>query len=68
MTFLADRKLRYRVFKDDTIDLAHEEEYAGHPILRLFTRPEEMEKGPHRDITTEDIRQMTGAEGKKLTY
>eukprot|EP00965_Chrysotila_dentata_P141759 4685256-Pleurochrysis_carterae.AAC.3 len=60
-----DGKGRYRVFKDDTMDLAHEEEYAGHPILRLFTRPEEIEKGPHRDITTEDIRQMNGAEGKE---
>eukprot|EP00965_Chrysotila_dentata_P217310 6189913-Pleurochrysis_carterae.AAC.3 len=63
-----DEKGRYRVFKDDTMDLAHEEEYAGHPILRLFTRPEEIENGPHKDIAIENIRQMNGAEGKKLTY
>eukprot|EP00965_Chrysotila_dentata_P038160 1268250-Pleurochrysis_carterae.AAC.2 len=60
-----DGKGRYRVFKDDIMDVAHVEEYAGHPILRLFTRPEEMEQGTHRDIETEDIRQMNGVEGKK---
>eukprot|EP00965_Chrysotila_dentata_P262186 6214496-Pleurochrysis_carterae.AAC.1 len=50
------------------MDLAHEAEYARHPILRLFTRPEENEQGLHKFITTEDTRQMNGAEGKKLTY
>eukprot|EP00965_Chrysotila_dentata_P222748 6193155-Pleurochrysis_carterae.AAC.1 len=35
----------YKVFKDETMNLAHEEKYAGHPILRLFTQPEEMENG-----------------------
>eukprot|EP00965_Chrysotila_dentata_P102450 3382022-Pleurochrysis_carterae.AAC.1 len=39
----------------------------GHPILRLFTRPVENEQGAHKMITTEDTRQMNGAEGKKLT-
>eukprot|EP00965_Chrysotila_dentata_P260353 6213875-Pleurochrysis_carterae.AAC.1 len=35
-----DRRGTYIVLiKDDTMELAHEEEYAGHPILRLFTRP-----------------------------
>eukprot|EP00965_Chrysotila_dentata_P245840 6206805-Pleurochrysis_carterae.AAC.1 len=63
-----DQNGRHRVFKDDTMDLAHEAEYAGHLILRLFTRPKENEQGPHKIITTEDIRQMNGAEGKKLTY
>eukprot|EP00965_Chrysotila_dentata_P137257 4540039-Pleurochrysis_carterae.AAC.2 len=59
---------RYRVFKDDTMDLAHEAEYAGHPILKLFTRPEEIEQDPHKSVTTEDIRNMNGAAGKKLTH
>eukprot|EP00965_Chrysotila_dentata_P140386 4641114-Pleurochrysis_carterae.AAC.2 len=27
----------YKVFKAETMELAHGEEYAGHPILRLFT-------------------------------
>eukprot|EP00965_Chrysotila_dentata_P234911 6200436-Pleurochrysis_carterae.AAC.2 len=35
----------YRVLKDDTMELANEEEYAEHPILRLFMRPDEMENG-----------------------
>eukprot|EP00965_Chrysotila_dentata_P177239 5853554-Pleurochrysis_carterae.AAC.2 len=26
-----------RVFKDEAMNLAHEEKYAGHPIRRLFT-------------------------------
>eukprot|EP00965_Chrysotila_dentata_P139394 4609130-Pleurochrysis_carterae.AAC.1 len=34
-----------RELKEEAMDLAHEERYAGHPILRLFTRPEEMENG-----------------------
>eukprot|EP00965_Chrysotila_dentata_P175861 5805463-Pleurochrysis_carterae.AAC.1 len=62
-----DGRGKYAVFKDDTMDLAHEEEYAGHPILRLFTRPVENEQGANKMITTEDIRQMNGVEGKKLT-
>eukprot|EP00965_Chrysotila_dentata_P078985 2604930-Pleurochrysis_carterae.AAC.2 len=62
-----DGRGKYRMFKDDTKELAHEEEYAEHPILRLFTRPEEMEKGPHKNITTES-RHMNGADGKKHTH
>eukprot|EP00965_Chrysotila_dentata_P102562 3385922-Pleurochrysis_carterae.AAC.1 len=42
-----DGRGTYRVFKDDTMDLAHEKEHAGHLILRLFIRPEEMENGQH---------------------
>eukprot|EP00965_Chrysotila_dentata_P182177 6015908-Pleurochrysis_carterae.AAC.1 len=63
-----DGRGRYTVFKDDTLDLAHEAEYAGHPILRLFTRPEEIEQGTHKFMTSEDIQQMNGVGGKKLTY
>eukprot|EP00965_Chrysotila_dentata_P116415 3848349-Pleurochrysis_carterae.AAC.1 len=40
-----DGRGTHRVFKEEAMDLAHEEKYAGHPILRLFTRPEEMENG-----------------------
>eukprot|EP00965_Chrysotila_dentata_P049860 1652907-Pleurochrysis_carterae.AAC.1 len=40
-----DGRGRHKVFKDEAMDIAHEEMYAGHPILRLFTRPEEMENG-----------------------
>eukprot|EP00965_Chrysotila_dentata_P059356 1969710-Pleurochrysis_carterae.AAC.1 len=58
----------YTVFKDDTMDLAHEAEYAGHPILRLFTRPGEIEQGTNKFVTSEDIRQMNGVGSKKLTY
>eukprot|EP00965_Chrysotila_dentata_P115639 3821710-Pleurochrysis_carterae.AAC.3 len=50
------------------MDLAHETEHAEHPILRLFTRPEENEQGPHKIITVEDVRQINGVEGKQLTY
>eukprot|EP00965_Chrysotila_dentata_P217248 6189874-Pleurochrysis_carterae.AAC.2 len=51
------------------MELAHEEEYAGHPILRLFTRPEEMENGPYMCMMPkEDIEHMNGASGKKLTH
>eukprot|EP00965_Chrysotila_dentata_P261210 6214177-Pleurochrysis_carterae.AAC.5 len=50
------------------MEMAHEEEYAGHPILRLFTRPEEMECGPYMNMAKEDIRHMNGEGGKKLTY
>eukprot|EP00965_Chrysotila_dentata_P254542 6211911-Pleurochrysis_carterae.AAC.1 len=63
-----DQNGRYRVFTDDTMDLAHEAEYAGHPILRIFTRPEENEHGPQKIVTTEDTRHMNGTAGKKLTY
>eukprot|EP00965_Chrysotila_dentata_P246551 6207229-Pleurochrysis_carterae.AAC.1 len=57
-----------RVFKDDTMKLAHEEEYAGHPILRLFRRPDEIENGQHTCMSKEDISHMNGADGKKLTH
>eukprot|EP00965_Chrysotila_dentata_P201198 6180444-Pleurochrysis_carterae.AAC.1 len=40
-----DGRGTYRVFNDETKKITHEEEYAGHPILRLFTRPKEMENG-----------------------
>eukprot|EP00965_Chrysotila_dentata_P219107 6190937-Pleurochrysis_carterae.AAC.1 len=63
-----DGRGKHRVLKDDTMETAHEEEYAGHPIPRLFTRREEMEKGPNKYIITEDIRHMHGADGKKLTH
>eukprot|EP00965_Chrysotila_dentata_P031292 1041842-Pleurochrysis_carterae.AAC.1 len=49
------------------MDLAHEERYAGHPILRLFTRPEEMENGTYMQLSKEDIAHMNSASGKKLT-
>eukprot|EP00965_Chrysotila_dentata_P098563 3258035-Pleurochrysis_carterae.AAC.2 len=48
--------------------LAHEEKYAGHPILRLFTRPEEIEKGPYMCMSNEDVEHMNGASGKRLTH
>eukprot|EP00965_Chrysotila_dentata_P208011 6184462-Pleurochrysis_carterae.AAC.1 len=63
-----DGRGTYRVFKDDTMELAHEEEYAGHPLLRLFTRPEEMENGQHTRMSKADISHMNGADGKKLTH
>eukprot|EP00965_Chrysotila_dentata_P170109 5614641-Pleurochrysis_carterae.AAC.1 len=50
------------------MDLAHEEKYAGHPILRLFTRPEEMENGTYMRVAKEDVTHMNAASGKKLTY
>eukprot|EP00965_Chrysotila_dentata_P048696 1615851-Pleurochrysis_carterae.AAC.1 len=46
---------------------AHEEKCAGHPILRLFTRPTEMENGTYRRMTKEDVTHMNTASGKKLT-
>eukprot|EP00965_Chrysotila_dentata_P016976 563590-Pleurochrysis_carterae.AAC.1 len=46
---------------------AYEETYAGHPILRLFTRPEEMENGKYISIAKEDVEHMNSASGKKLT-
>eukprot|EP00965_Chrysotila_dentata_P114139 3773628-Pleurochrysis_carterae.AAC.3 len=63
-----DGRGKRRVFKDEAMDIAHKEEYAGHPILRLFTRPEEMENGIHMRPSKEDIAHMNSASGKKLTY
>eukprot|EP00965_Chrysotila_dentata_P167070 5517080-Pleurochrysis_carterae.AAC.1 len=63
-----DGRGMYRVFKDDTMNLAHEEKYAGHPILRLFTRPEEMENGIYMRMSKEDVAHMRAESGKKLTY
>eukprot|EP00965_Chrysotila_dentata_P184098 6078766-Pleurochrysis_carterae.AAC.1 len=57
-----------RVLKDETANLAHDEKYAGHPILRLFTRPAEMENGTYTRITKEEVAHMNAASGKKLTY
>eukprot|EP00965_Chrysotila_dentata_P076257 2518656-Pleurochrysis_carterae.AAC.1 len=59
---------KHRVFKNEAMDLAHEEKYAGHPILRLFTRPEEMEDGTYMSVTKGDVTHMNTASGKKLTY
>eukprot|EP00965_Chrysotila_dentata_P194625 6176482-Pleurochrysis_carterae.AAC.1 len=50
------------------MDIAHEEEYAGHPILRLFTRPEEMENGTYMRVAKEDVTHMNADSGKKITY
>eukprot|EP00965_Chrysotila_dentata_P172941 5707539-Pleurochrysis_carterae.AAC.1 len=50
------------------MNLAHEEKYAGHPILRLFTRPEEMENGTYMRISKEDVTHMRAPSGKKLTH
>eukprot|EP00965_Chrysotila_dentata_P008080 263641-Pleurochrysis_carterae.AAC.2 len=63
-----DGRGTYSVVKDNTMEQAHEEEYAGHPILRLFTRPGEMENGQHTRMSKQDIGHMNGAEGKKLTH
>eukprot|EP00965_Chrysotila_dentata_P041380 1372653-Pleurochrysis_carterae.AAC.1 len=49
------------------MDLAHEEKYAKHPILRLFTRPKEMKNDLHMHMTKEDIGHMKETGGKKLT-
>eukprot|EP00965_Chrysotila_dentata_P096186 3178209-Pleurochrysis_carterae.AAC.1 len=57
-----------RVLRDEMMNSAHEEKYAGHPILRLFTRPEEMENGRYIRMATEDVAHMNSASGKKLTY
>eukprot|EP00965_Chrysotila_dentata_P221836 6192612-Pleurochrysis_carterae.AAC.1 len=57
-----------RVLKDETMDPAHDERYAGHPILRLFTRPTEMENGTLMRIAKEDVAHMNSASSKKLTY
>eukprot|EP00965_Chrysotila_dentata_P000452 15253-Pleurochrysis_carterae.AAC.1 len=50
------------------MNLAHDEKYAGHPILKLFTRPAEMENGKYMRMAKEDVAQMNSASGKKLTY
>eukprot|EP00965_Chrysotila_dentata_P176281 5820634-Pleurochrysis_carterae.AAC.1 len=63
-----DGRGRHRVFKNEAMDLAHDERYAGHPILRLFTRPEEMENGTYMRASKEDVTHMNTASGKKLTY
>eukprot|EP00965_Chrysotila_dentata_P004010 130375-Pleurochrysis_carterae.AAC.1 len=53
-----DGRGRQRVFKEEAMDIAHEEKYAGHPILRLFTRPEEMENGTYMHLSKEDVAHM----------
>eukprot|EP00965_Chrysotila_dentata_P060835 2016069-Pleurochrysis_carterae.AAC.1 len=50
-----------RVLKDETINLAHDEKYAGHSILRLFTCPAEMENGKYMRMAKEDVAQMNSA-------
>eukprot|EP00965_Chrysotila_dentata_P109382 3615048-Pleurochrysis_carterae.AAC.1 len=57
-----------RVFKDEAMNLAHEEKYAGHLILRIFTRPTEIKNGVYVHMSKEDIAHMNAASGKKLTY
>eukprot|EP00965_Chrysotila_dentata_P088727 2929050-Pleurochrysis_carterae.AAC.1 len=57
-----------RVLKDEAMNPAHEEKYAGHPILRLFTLPAEMENGIYMSMTKEDVAHMNTASGNKLTY
>eukprot|EP00965_Chrysotila_dentata_P224719 6194351-Pleurochrysis_carterae.AAC.1 len=57
-----------KVLRDEMMNPAHDEKYAGHPILRLFTRPEEMENGKCIRIAKEDVAHMNSAGGKKLTY
>eukprot|EP00965_Chrysotila_dentata_P005821 191540-Pleurochrysis_carterae.AAC.1 len=49
------------------MDPAHEEKYATRPILRLFTRPTELENGTYMRMTKEDVEHMNTASGKKLT-
>eukprot|EP00965_Chrysotila_dentata_P124747 4124100-Pleurochrysis_carterae.AAC.1 len=53
-----DGRGRHKAFKDEAMDLAHEEKYAGHPILRLFTRPEEVENGTYMHLSKEDVVHM----------
>eukprot|EP00965_Chrysotila_dentata_P206736 6183709-Pleurochrysis_carterae.AAC.9 len=60
-----DGRGRCKVFKEESMDLAHEEEYAKQPILRLFTRPEEMENGTYMHISKEDIRHMNEMGGEE---
>eukprot|EP00965_Chrysotila_dentata_P065957 2184453-Pleurochrysis_carterae.AAC.2 len=50
------------------MDLAHEVEYAGHPTLKLFTRPEEMESGQYMRMSKDDISYMNSTDGKKITH
>eukprot|EP00965_Chrysotila_dentata_P116068 3837035-Pleurochrysis_carterae.AAC.2 len=50
-----------RVFKDEAMNPAHEEKYAGHPILRLFIRPAEMENGRYMWMAKEDVAHMNAA-------
>eukprot|EP00965_Chrysotila_dentata_P118054 3902043-Pleurochrysis_carterae.AAC.1 len=50
-----------RVLKDEAMNPAHDQKYAGHPILRLFTRPTEMENGIHMRIEKEDVAHMNAA-------
>eukprot|EP00965_Chrysotila_dentata_P229481 6197220-Pleurochrysis_carterae.AAC.1 len=57
-----------KVLKDEARNPAYEEEYAGHPILRLFTRPTEMEDGTYMSTTKEDITHMNTMSGKKLSH
>eukprot|EP00965_Chrysotila_dentata_P241999 6204632-Pleurochrysis_carterae.AAC.4 len=57
-----------RVLKDEAMNPAHDEKYAGHPILRLFTRPAEMENGIYMRMSKEEVAHMNAASGKKLTY
>eukprot|EP00965_Chrysotila_dentata_P205282 6182867-Pleurochrysis_carterae.AAC.4 len=59
----------YKVFKDEMKELAHEEEYAERPILRLVTRQEEMENGTivHEHVKGRHWTYERG-EREKLTY
>eukprot|EP00965_Chrysotila_dentata_P170107 5614640-Pleurochrysis_carterae.AAC.1 len=63
-----DGRGKHRVFKNEAMDIAHEEKYAGHPILRFFTRPKEMENGRYMRVAKEDVTHMNAASGKKFTY
>eukprot|EP00965_Chrysotila_dentata_P098537 3257276-Pleurochrysis_carterae.AAC.3 len=56
-----------KVLKDEAMNPAHEEKYAAHPILRLSTRPAEMENGTYIRMTKKDVEHMNTASGKKLT-
>eukprot|EP00965_Chrysotila_dentata_P161225 5324393-Pleurochrysis_carterae.AAC.1 len=53
-----DGRGRQKVLKEEAMNIAHEEKYAKHPILRLFTRPEEMEKGMYMHLSKEDTAHM----------
>eukprot|EP00965_Chrysotila_dentata_P062846 2082053-Pleurochrysis_carterae.AAC.1 len=51
-----------RVLRDETMNqAAHDEKYAGHPMLRLFTRPAEMENGIYMRVAKEDVAHMNSA-------
>eukprot|EP00965_Chrysotila_dentata_P058321 1933845-Pleurochrysis_carterae.AAC.1 len=56
-----------KVVKDEAMNPAHEEKNAAHPILRLFTRPAEMENGTYIRMTKEDVEHMNTASEKQLT-